>query len=577
MANPFVADMPVTLRRTGRSFKLGERAIQWGMFAATVILVAGPMVPLVFQALTDKPIYDSGHQLSLTNFYKVFSSELFREAAWNSVVFALLSTLISQVVGTLQAILLSRTNMPGKAVIAPFILLPLFLSPLVVAFGWSILYGRAGYATSLAASLFGPEPWNLESMGAMVLVAGVLQAPIAFLYCRGAIALADQSMEDAARSCGAAPLTILRRITVPLLLPSIVFSGMINFTHALETLSVPLILGEPAEITLLMPLLYKRALGSATPDFGIVAAASILLLAIVVILLFVQSRIIGDVGRYKSVSGKATRKSVFDLGVLRIPAAAVLMLYVALLIVGPMLAIFVRSFVTVLSPLIPISEVLTLQNFQAIFASPRFMRAVTNSVLLATGGGMIAVAFAAMAAIVCYRSDFILRRQMEHIAMIPRAVPGMIAGISFLYAILLIPGIGYFRSTLLVFVIAYTARFLPSAIGAIYPSMLQVGPDLDRSARTMGASWWTTCRRILLPLVKPALLSAYVLIFVQIMREYSMALFLVAPGSEVISIASLQAWQIGDVGMVAAMSTVQTCILGAFILIASRFLNGRMV
>lgn len=575
MANLVAADMPILLAPTCRLGKLKEHAIQWGMFAATVILVAGPMAPLVFQALTDKPIYDSGHTLGLVNFYKVFSSELFREAAWNSVVFALLSTLVSQVVGTLQAILVSRANMPGRAAMTPFILLPLFLSPLVVAFGWSILYGRAGYATGIVASFFGPQPWNLESMGGMVLVAGILQAPIAFLYCRGAIALADQSMEDAARSCGASPMTILRRITIPLLLPSIVFSGMINLTHALETLSIPLILGEPADITLLMPLLYKRALGSATPDFGIVAAASIILLAIVVILLFVQSRIIGDIGRYKSVSGKATRKSIFDLGILRIPAAVVMLLYIALLIVGPMLAIFARSFVSVLSPLIPISDVLTLQNFQAIFASPRFRRAVVNSVLLAGGGGMIAVAFAAMVSIVCYRSDFVLRRSMEHVAMIPRAVPGMIAGISFLYAILLVPGIGYFRSTLLIFVIAYSARFLPSALGAIYPTMIQIGPDLDRSARTMGASWWTTCRRILLPLAKPAVLSAYVLIFVQIMREYSMALFLVAPGSEVISIASLQAWQIGDVGMVAAMSTVQTCILGIFVLIANRFIGGR--
>ncbi|MGH6858793.1 MAG: ABC transporter permease, partial [Phyllobacterium sp.] len=263
MANSAIADIPIALKPVRQSGKLSERAIQWGMFAGTVILVAGPMVPLVFQALTDKPIYDSGHQLSLVNFYNVVSSELFREAAWNSIVFALLSTLVAQIVGTLQAILISRTNMPGRAAMTPIILLPLFLSPLVIAFGWSILYGRAGYATGLAAGLFGPQPWNLESMGGMVLVAGILQAPITFLYCRGAIALADQSMEDAARGCGAAPLTILRRITIPLLLPSIVFSGMINLTHALETLSIPLILGEPAEVTLLMPLLYKRALGSA--------------------------------------------------------------------------------------------------------------------------------------------------------------------------------------------------------------------------------------------------------------------------------------------------------------------------
>jgi iron(III) transport system permease protein len=351
---------------------------------------------------------------------------------------------------------------------------------------------------------------------------------------------------------------------------------MMNFTNALETLSIPLIFGEPAGISLLMPLLYKQAFGLANANYGIVAAASLLLLAVVISLLYVQSKFIGDTQRFRSVSGKASRKSLFDIGRLRWPATLLLGATAGAFIVLPMAAIFLRSFVTVLTPLIPVWDVLTLGNYPRLWTSASLQRAILNSVLLGGVGGAIAVGFAGLVALVSYRSEFRFRTQLEYIAMIPRAVPGMIAGISFLYTILLIPGVGPLRSTLVIFVIAYTARFLPTALGALYPSFTQIGQDLDRSARVMGADWWTSSRRILLPLMMPAMLSAYVLIFVQTMREYSMALFLVAPGSEVLSIALLQAWTQGDVGLVSALSVVQTMIIAIFILVAGFLFKTRI-
>ena len=561
---------------TPRTWRMRGKLIQYGMFVLTIILIVGPLTPLIYQAFTDKPLYDSGESFTFGNFANVFSSSTFRTATLNSLLFAIIATVISQVLGSLQAILLSRTNMPGRRLIGTVVLWPLFISPLVIAFGWNILYGRAGYATSFFTMVMGYVPWNTETIFGMALIAGILNAPITFLYCKGAMALSDSSVEKAAKVCGARPMTILRRVTLPLLLPSIVISGAINFTSALESLSIPLIFGEPAGITLLMPLLYKQALRSATPDYGLVAAAALCLLAVVALLIWLQSRFLGDTRKYNSVSGKSSRQDSLDLGRLRWPAAIFLGAFVVIFVLLPMGAIFLRGFVSVLTPLIPIHEVLTLQNFVDIAQSEKFRRAVFNSLILATFGGAIITVFTMMVAIVAYRSDFRFRKQLEYVAMIPRAVPGMIAGIAFLYTILIVPGFGALRTTLVIFVIGYTARFLPTALGAIFPNLAQIGPDLDRSSRTMGADWWTTMRRIVLPLMLPSLLSAYVLIFVQSIREYSMALFLVAPGSEVISISLLQAWAQGEVGKVAAMSVVQTVIIATAVFLSGKLLKSKV-
>ena len=561
---------------TPRTWRMRGKLIQYGMFVLTIILIVGPLTPLIYQAFTDKPLYDSGESFTFGNFANVFSSSTFRTATLNSLLFAIIATVISQVLGSLQAILLSRTNMPGRRLIGTVVLWPLFISPLVIAFGWNILYGRAGYATSFFTMVMGYVPWNTETIFGMALIAGILNAPITFLYCKGAMALSDSSVEKAAKVCGARPMTILRRVTLPLLLPSIVISGAINFTSALESLSIPLIFGEPAGITLLMPLLYKQALRSATPDYGLVAAAALCLLAVVALLIWLQSRFLGDTRKYNSVSGKSSRQDSLDLGRLRWPAAIFLGAFVVIFVLLPMGAIFLRGFVSVLTPLIPIHEVLTLQNFVDIAQSEKFRRAVFNSLILATFGGAIIAVFTMMVAIVAYRSDFRFRKQLEYVAMIPRAVPGMIAGIAFLYTILIVPGFGALRTTLVIFVIGYTARFLPTALGAIFPNLAQIGPDLDRSSRTMGADWWTTMRRIVLPLMLPSLLSAYVLIFVQSIREYSMALFLVAPGSEVISISLLQAWAQGEVGKVAAMSVVQTVIIATAVFMSGKLMKSKV-
>jgi iron(III) transport system permease protein len=166
-----------------------------------------------------------------------------------------------------------------------------------------------------------------------------------------------------------------------------------------------------------------------------------------------------------------------------------------------------------------------------------------------------------MIAVIVHRSEFRFREPLHYVALFPRAVPGVVAGVGFFYAIALMPGLGEIRNTIWILVIAFTMRFIPTGFGAVAPMLLQVSPDLDRAARVQGADWWTTCRRIILPLMRPALVACYTILFISFFKEYTTAIFLFAPGSEVIGTALLHLWIQGEAGLVAALAAIQVGVI----------------
>ncbi|TKV70555.1 iron ABC transporter permease [Rhizobium sp. AU243] len=535
--------------------------IQYGLAGLSIVLVGAPLIPIVYQAFIDRSLYDAGQSFTLANLAKLLTNPAFGTAIWNTLLFAVIGTIISQLIGVLAAVLMGRTDMPGRKIMGELFLWPMYLSALVLSLGWYNIYGPAGYATLLTTSVFGVAPWNLYSIPGMALVAGVSQAPVAYLYCLSSTRITDPALEEAARIAGAGTLRTLGSITLPLMLPAILYSTVLNFTVIIELLAIPLVFGSPANITVLTTFLYENGVAAAHPDHGLLATAAILLLVVVCVLVWLQNRLMGNAKRFVTLGGKATRPRLFQLGSLKWPAFAAMSIYLFLFIIAPAVALFLRAFVSFLSPMINISDVLTTQNFTTLLEFPIYMRSIWNTVLVSTIGAAIATVFISLLAITVHRSEFRYRNALDYIALFPRAVPGVVAGIGFFYAFALIPGLGELRNTIWILVIAFTMRFIPNGYGAISPMLLQMSQDLDRAARIQGADWWTAVTRIVLPLLQPALIACYVILFIQFFKEYATAIFLFAPGSEVIGTSLLQLWIQGELGQVAALATLQITIV----------------
>src|SRR6266851_5280466 len=185
-------------------------------------------------------------------------------------------------------------------------------------------------------------------------------------------------------------------------------------------------------------------------------------------------------------------------------------------------------------------------------------------------GGGLTVLLVVVATLVAHRSGFVLRRSLAPALVYPRAVPGIVLGIGFFWAYLMFSPGAFVRNNLWGELIALCVRNLTLAYVVIYPSLMRISTEFDRAARASGAGWWTIARRILLPALRPAMLAAFVLMFVTLLSDYDPVVFLQKPGTEIAGVTMLQYWQRGVVGPVAALAVVQVLIVAVVLALGAR-------
>jgi iron(III) transport system permease protein len=549
-----------------------DRLVQWGIVILTALLVLFPAWPILYQAFMDKPLYEKDKAATLLNFGDVLGNSEFWQSLTTTAIYGVVSTFLGVTIGTTLALLLSRTDIPGRKLFSNLILIPFFVSPLVLAVSWNVIFGPQGYFTIVIRNL-GLPTWDLFTLPGMIIVTAMYTAPFTYLYCMGSLALSDSSLEDAARIAGANPFTTLWKVTLPLLRPAITFSALFTLVSVIEMTSVPLILGLPGGVEVLSTFLYKLGIVGINKDYGSVAVVSILLVILVSGLVMLQSKMVSQERRFVTVGGKAGRSRLIRLGRFRWVTFVLLLLYVVLGIILPLIGVIAQSWTPFLSPMVNPLSTLTTQNYNTVLSVPSYQSSIINSLLISTFGSASGIILMGLIAVIAYRSTFRGRKVLTYLAMFPRAFPGLIIGIGFLWAFLLIPGIGGIRNSIWALTFAFIVRYLPLGFSNISPAILRISNELDRAGRVAGMNWLGVVRYILLPILAPALLSGYMLLFISFLKEYNAALFLFSRGSEVIGTTMLQLTQQGTAGPVAALATIQLVITVVVVFIAGRFLG----
>jgi iron(III) transport system permease protein len=542
------------------------------MVVLTIALVVFPAWPIVYQSFMSKPLYDKERAFTFGNYTHILTDSKFWHILGYTAAFAVATMILALIFGVLLAVVINRTNMPLRGLYANLVTIPYYVSPLVLAFAWMEMYGPQGFGTIVIRNLKLPT-WQLYSFWGIVVVATMYYIPNTFLYATSSLALMDPQLESAARIGGATPFQTIWRVTVPLLRPAILYSALMTLVSALELLSIPLVLGNSVGIDTLSTYIYVLGIIGVSKDYGAIAVVAIFIVLVVTVLVYLQGKLTTLERRFVTVGGKATRPKLLDLGKIKNLVSAVVGLYIFLGIILPLACIVLESFVPFLSPFANPFKMLTLKNYHDIFTSPAFRQSVTNSILISIFAAGIGILFMALVAITAYRSFFKGRNIVKYAALYPRAFPGIIVGIGFLWAFLLIPGIGSIRNTIFAMSIAFIMRYLPLGFSAISPSVMQVSDELDRAARVGGATWLGTIRHILLPILRPALLSGYIILAISFLKEYSVALFLFSEGSRVIGTTMIELWKQGGAEPVAALSTIQMFIT-AFLILGSTKLLG---
>lgn len=530
------------------------QAVVWGL---VVLLVVGPFVPMLYASVRDRPLYEGGGVFTLDAYRQLFTDGAFWRAWVNTLEYAALTTLMAVIGGAGVAILVSRTNLVLRNVFGRLLLLPIVLPPLGLVLGWIVVWGPGGYLTNLFSQRLHVGTIAIDTIPGMALIEASRLLPVAYMTCEAALARADSSLEDAARSAGASPLKVLRSVTIPMLRPALLNASTLIVTLSIASLGIPLLLGTPRNIRFVSTYLYLQWTNATEPDPATVSAGAMMLLAVATLLLLLRNRMLGAEARYVSIAGRAGRSAMLNLRAWRWPLALVIALYLVFSTLIPVLGLALMSVVVVLTPLVAPWHLLTWSNWHQL-ASGEFRRAIENSVEISLVGAVLATLLVAVATLVAHRSRLPFRGALPFVMLYPRASPGLIIGIGFFWTYLLTWGIGdWLRGSIWGIMLAFVVRNIPFAYVVMYPTLTRIGEELDRAGRASGAGWWRTCRSIVLPLLRPAIFSAFVLMFVEILCDYDPALFLVKPGNEVIGTTMLSNFIQGMVGPVAALAMVQ--------------------
>jgi iron(III) transport system permease protein len=523
-----------------------------------VILVAGPFVATIVRSVLAGPT-DS---VSLQNFIGLLSDQRFRAAVLNTLITGTGATILSCVFALGLAWIVARTDAPGRKWFDTLNVVPFFLSPYVGAMSWIGLAAPNGGLLNHAVNLYlsGPDDFfNIYSLWGVTWVLSLFYTPYVYLFVIGPMRHMDPALEDAARVHGAGFWLTTRHVTAPLMMPALLSGALIVFVTSSGLFDVPLALAAPRSIHTIPTEVFS--LVQYPSDYGKAAAVGVFVMAITVIFSMLQRSYMRR-RNFATVSGKGYRPRIVRLGRWWIAALAFELFYIASGVVLPMVALVLVS-VSRLWTGWPDLMQFTLSNYDEIlFHNDLARRAIINSLVISVLGATIGVVLSFLQSYYLHRGKSRLRPLLDAVLSLPLGIPGIILGLGFLILLIRTP----LYATLWIMLLAYVARFFPFAMRSISAMLLSISPDLEESARASGASWLQTMTAILLPLMKSALVAAWLMLFVVFIRELGATILLYAQGTETISVAMITLGE-RDFALVATLAVVQAVMLGtAFLL-----------
>jgi iron(III) transport system permease protein len=498
-------------------------------------LVLLPVLFLVYASLLSDAPGARGAALTLDNWTALAAPEHLL-AIFNTLQLAFYVTVISVVVGTILAWLVSRTDLPWAPRLSMLFVLPILLAPLLTALAWTVLASpRAGFI-NVIFHYFVPVSWPLfdvYSLGGMVLVMTLYFIPFAYLVLLGALQGIDGSFEDASRIAGAGVLRTLREVTLPVVWPSLASSALLIFALAAEQLAVPTLLGLAARVPTLQYDIYIAMIQSpVNPNYAATAGTLLMLISLAGVALYRRS--IGLSRRFVTISGKAAPPKRLKLGPLRYVALAFALLYLLAAVVAPYGALVLGSFLKFVSPeLTP--DLFTLANYTKLFQDETMLASARNSLVFSLTAATVTLGFSAVLSYLIARHGGWVSQSLELVATLPLAIPAISLGLGLLWTYVYIP-VGIY-GTGWILGVAYLTRFNPQSMRTLSASIVQIDPDLELATRIHGASAVRAAWDVTRPLLAPALMAAWVLIFVQMMLEISMTIMLYTPRTATVAIS----------------------------------------
>lgn len=476
------------------------------------------------------------------NQFPVLVEQGLYRATWNSLYTTLASSIGAVVIGGAIAILLERTDVGGATGLRLFLLSPLLVPPFVGAISWLQLFGR----NQGLNAVFGRPIWDLYGADGIIFLMTLHSYPVVYVIVAAALRAIPSDLELAARISGAGSGTVLRTVTIPLLGSAFLSAFTLTAVSNLADFGIPSILGSPVRFETLATMVYRfMESGTVSNPLQVVSTVGTVLM-LLGIGAVVADYVVSLRGS-SAVSGGETMR--LSLGRAKWPVTVIAWVLALALTLGPLLGLTYRALLP--APGIPFTlGTISLDNFAATLSNPRVRDGFTNSVILAAGAAVLCAALGWAIGILVTRTAARSNTALSLLTLLPAALPGLIIGVGWVI-------VGRYTgiyNTRWVILLAYVCAFTSMVLQAVRAPMMKIPTAVEEAARISGAGRLRALLDTSGRMALPAVFSGAVLVAVTAVRELTVSILLVAPGTTTIGVQLFNLQQSGNYNQASALA-----------------------
>ncbi|MBI4525655.1 MAG: iron ABC transporter permease [Deltaproteobacteria bacterium] len=540
--------------------------VQLLLTVAVGLLVISPLFVLVKTSLTPPgKLPFEAFVLTFQNYADAFTPRDTPFLVLNTLAYALGSVTIALAIATAIAWLTERTDLPLKSAVRVMMFAWMAVPPLVMAFGWILLLNPgSGLVNLVLRALFNlsGSPFNVYSLGSMIFISGLGLVPTAFVMISGALRNMDPQLENAALAAGAGRWTALRRVTFPLIRPSLLSTALYFLMVMIQAFDIPLAIGLTARVPVLSTRIYLLSTPEAAlPRYGLSAAFGTVLLVFALALMWTYFAAVRQSERFRVVTGRGFRPRQWPLGRWKWLALAFLGAYFSLMLLPLLLLLWTSLLPFYQPPSVEALQAVSLNHYRDVLSQSLVRRALGNTLLLVFGSATLVMFLASLISWYSVRSKGRAAKWLDALAFTPMAVPHIVMAMALLLLYIRTPLYG----TLGILVLGHVTIYLAFGTRTMNGALIQIHQELEGAARVSGATWGTTLRRILLPLLWPHVMNGWLWVVAHSLRDLTVPLMLMTTGNVVLSSALWLMWEFPNIPGAAALAMLM--VFGLLVLV----------
>jgi iron(III) transport system permease protein len=517
-------------------------------------LTVCPVVMLIFGSLSEG-LTASG-KFTLAKYISAYSDPALTEVIWNTVIFVVGASTTATILALFLAYLNIRTDIPFKFIFGIISIVPMMIPHILFSVSWVLLLNPSnGILNLILKEVFSLDNalFNIYSLPGMILVEGLLDLPIAYLIIAPAMAAFDASLEESSRVCGASTWKTIFRITLPVLRPAILAAFILCIIRGLASFAVPSVIGMPGRIYVLATHLYQMVSSGFAADYGKAASVGMSVLVASVILIYLYRYLTSAGDKYVTIAGRGYKPTIIRLKGSRIPLFLIVAMLSFVLIVLPVVVLIYTSLVPYsMVPSARAFSMMGLKHWIDVLNDPISLLSLKNSLFLGIFGASIGIVLSIFVAYVIVKVRSRSAGLLESLSFLSFSFPGIVIGVGFMWFFVRTP----LYATIWALFIGYIATYLPYGIRPLSSAFVQIHNHLEESSLVAGASYLTTLRRIVIPLLVPGIVSGWVLMATMFVRELSLSVVLSRPGTEVLAVQILRFSEDGLWGRLSALGII---------------------